>query len=295
MNIGTNGIVVNQYNQVLLVQRDDSRTWATPGGALDAGELPTDGAAREVREETGLIVMAVRLVGLHYLQLPPYSYLNLTFRCIQRGGELATSNETPQVGFVDATSLPRAMTSFHRERLKRGLSHDAAVPEWFTRPVSWRERLGNWVLRQIVYPRMNRQRKRQGLPNYVPPPPWQTAVYTLIQNEAGQVVGVSASNGRWQLPGGAGIDSEPPWQTAVRLAKQQTGQKITLNGLPVIYVNQEGAPRLTLLFTAVAAPAASAQFVPADGDFAQPHATYLKDGRAATMGTAFHYHPDTTP
>ena len=30
-------------------------TWGTPGGALHAGELPQDGALREVREELGLL------------------------------------------------------------------------------------------------------------------------------------------------------------------------------------------------------------------------------------------------
>ncbi len=52
MFIGTNGIVVDNKGHVLLIRRDDTRTWALPGGALEPGELPTNGAAREVREET---------------------------------------------------------------------------------------------------------------------------------------------------------------------------------------------------------------------------------------------------
>ena len=53
MFVGTNGIVVDQFGQILLIKRDDTRTWAIPGGALEAGELPSDGVAREVKEETG--------------------------------------------------------------------------------------------------------------------------------------------------------------------------------------------------------------------------------------------------
>ena len=43
MNIATNGFVFDQYGNVLLIRRDDTRTFAPPGGALDAGELPTVG------------------------------------------------------------------------------------------------------------------------------------------------------------------------------------------------------------------------------------------------------------
>lgn len=44
MRVAVNGIVVNQFGQVLLMKRDDIRTWAIPGGALEAGELPPDAA-----------------------------------------------------------------------------------------------------------------------------------------------------------------------------------------------------------------------------------------------------------
>ena len=35
--------------------------WFTPGGGLDPGESPAEGAARELAEETGLVVAAERL------------------------------------------------------------------------------------------------------------------------------------------------------------------------------------------------------------------------------------------
>lgn len=44
---------------VLLVQnlrRNGSADWTPPGGVVDAGEQPLDGLAREVAEETGLLV-----------------------------------------------------------------------------------------------------------------------------------------------------------------------------------------------------------------------------------------------
>jgi ADP-ribose pyrophosphatase YjhB (NUDIX family) len=52
-------LLVNDADQVLLFRGGDParpglRWWFTPGGGLDAGESPAQGAARELAEETGL-------------------------------------------------------------------------------------------------------------------------------------------------------------------------------------------------------------------------------------------------
>jgi 8-oxo-dGTP diphosphatase len=40
------------------VRRDGRSDWTTPGGVIDAGEDLVEGLTREVREETGLVVLA---------------------------------------------------------------------------------------------------------------------------------------------------------------------------------------------------------------------------------------------
>ena len=43
------------------VHADRGQWWFTPGGGLDAGETSAEGAARELREETGLVVAPAEL------------------------------------------------------------------------------------------------------------------------------------------------------------------------------------------------------------------------------------------
>jgi 8-oxo-dGTP pyrophosphatase MutT (NUDIX family) len=57
--------VRDDRGRVLLIHKVDNNLWALPGGGHDAGESITDTAVREVREETGLDVEVVRLVGTY--------------------------------------------------------------------------------------------------------------------------------------------------------------------------------------------------------------------------------------
>lgn len=55
----------NDAGDILLIHKIDNDLWALPGGGHDAGESLTDTVVREVKEETGLDVEVVRLVGTY--------------------------------------------------------------------------------------------------------------------------------------------------------------------------------------------------------------------------------------
>jgi ADP-ribose pyrophosphatase YjhB (NUDIX family) len=57
--------IINEQGKILLIRRADNRKWAMPGGGLDVGETPAQGAAREALEETGVHCEPVSLVGVH--------------------------------------------------------------------------------------------------------------------------------------------------------------------------------------------------------------------------------------
>ena len=56
--------VIDRQGRILLIQRADNHKWAMPGGALEVGETPAEGALREVLEETGVHCRPVALVGV---------------------------------------------------------------------------------------------------------------------------------------------------------------------------------------------------------------------------------------
>ncbi|MGW4488846.1 NUDIX domain-containing protein [Amycolatopsis sp. NPDC004368] len=58
-------VVRDEQGRVLLIHKIDNDLWALPGGGHDVGERITDTAVREAKEETGVDVEIVRLVGTY--------------------------------------------------------------------------------------------------------------------------------------------------------------------------------------------------------------------------------------
>lgn len=60
--IGVVAVALDADERLVLLRRRDTGTWGLPGGMLEWGERLEDGLRREVREEIGRAVVAVRRV-----------------------------------------------------------------------------------------------------------------------------------------------------------------------------------------------------------------------------------------
>ena len=108
--VGVGAIVGDGSGRILLLQRGDSGIWLYPTGWADVGYSPSEVAIKEVKEETGIDVEVVRLLGvfdglrLGFSRIPLYS---LVFLCRAVGGELRPHPlEAMDVGWFARDDLP---------------------------------------------------------------------------------------------------------------------------------------------------------------------------------------------
>ena len=83
-SVSVAGIVVDDQDRVLLIQRRDNGHWEPPGGVLELGETFEEGVKREVLEETGVLVEVEHLSGV-YKNLKR-GIVALVFRCAPADG-----------------------------------------------------------------------------------------------------------------------------------------------------------------------------------------------------------------
>ena len=117
---------------VLLQKREDNGLWGLPGGGVEPGESVTEAIVREVREETGLEVEPVRLIGVYsspaHHQIVTYPngdvihYVSSSFECRITGGEIACGPESLACEWFLPDRLPPGLMPIARIRITDALS-----------------------------------------------------------------------------------------------------------------------------------------------------------------------------
>ena len=97
--------------RLLLVREREDGGWTLPGGWAEVGQSAAESVEREVREESGYTVKAVRLLACwdrdkHPHPPIPFHAYKLVFRCELLGGSATTSAETTEVGFFAEDRIP---------------------------------------------------------------------------------------------------------------------------------------------------------------------------------------------
>ncbi|HWC30501.1 MAG TPA: NUDIX hydrolase [Dehalococcoidia bacterium] len=101
------GVVVEMDGGIVLGRRNHEPKmgcWSFPSGFVDAGEVPEDAAAREVEEETGVLVQLDRLLGVY--SKPGERVIFIAFAGHAVGGALEAGEECIEVAVFPPDRLP---------------------------------------------------------------------------------------------------------------------------------------------------------------------------------------------
>jgi len=103
--------VIFQDGKLLLVREKADGAWALPGGWADIGLSPAEVAVKEVKEEAGYDVRAVRLLAVldkkfHRHPPSPFHVYKMFIQCEITGGAAGIGTETSAVGFFERDALP---------------------------------------------------------------------------------------------------------------------------------------------------------------------------------------------
>jgi 8-oxo-dGTP pyrophosphatase MutT (NUDIX family) len=123
-------LIFDERDRVLLHRATEDGKWHTIGGSIDPGEEIADAAVREAREETGLTIEPLRLVGVYTDPPVTYAdgnvvlYISLAFECrIVSGTPHVADDESLELGWFAAGELPDDLRELDRHRIVHALQH----------------------------------------------------------------------------------------------------------------------------------------------------------------------------
>jgi len=113
---GARIIIENEQGQILMIRRKDNGNWGLPAGGLEENETIRECIIREVKEETGLDILGLKVIGIgsnpivetvKYPNEDIIQYFNVEFYSNQFKGEIAVLNEEEILSaeFVDKEKI----------------------------------------------------------------------------------------------------------------------------------------------------------------------------------------------
>ena len=121
--------VIFKDNKILMVRENTDGNWALPGGWGDIGFTPSEVAVKEVKEEAGFDVRAMKLISVfdkkcHPHPPSPYHVYKVFIQCEIIGGESQPGIETSEVGFFHEDELPELSVERNTEsQIKLSFKH----------------------------------------------------------------------------------------------------------------------------------------------------------------------------
>ena len=116
-------VVVKGKEGVLLVKRGIAPAkglWALPGGFIEGAESPEKAALRELREETGLMGKAARVLGVVTENTVIFGgILVIGVEVTGISGRLKAGDDAAEAGFFEMKKMPLIPFRAHREFIKK--------------------------------------------------------------------------------------------------------------------------------------------------------------------------------
>jgi len=125
-------VVSNARNELLLVKRKVAPKigeWCLPGGFIELGESPEEGALRELAEETGLRGRDASLMGVRTAPSSQYhSVLMVGYRIHQFQGPLVAGDDAARVQWFPHDKLPPIAFNSHRHFINQYFASLPSLP-----------------------------------------------------------------------------------------------------------------------------------------------------------------------
>jgi len=136
-DLATSGYVPAQYalsavvyaergDEILLLKRAEGSAlagqWFLPGGMVEPGELPEDGARRELLEESGLEIDGeLEIVGCYPMRVYGYDTLQISYRGrLRDGADAVVSHEHDGARWAKASDMRALLTDEVVEQISGG-------------------------------------------------------------------------------------------------------------------------------------------------------------------------------
>ena len=134
--VGVGAVIVDGI-RVLLIRRGQPPLlgeWSLPGGVLECGETLREATIREAREETGLVVETVDMLGVYERVIRSddgrvrYHYVLIDFLCRPVAGDLKAGSDAADVQWFTREELP-ALNLAHdtNDVVLKGLARSSLV------------------------------------------------------------------------------------------------------------------------------------------------------------------------
>jgi 8-oxo-dGTP pyrophosphatase MutT (NUDIX family) len=118
-------VYAERGDEILLLQRAEGSAlageWFLPGGLVEPGELPEEGARRELAEEAGVAIGELELIGCYPMRVYGYDMLQISYRgTIVDETDVVVSHEHDGARWVKAADMRALLTDDVLEGMARG-------------------------------------------------------------------------------------------------------------------------------------------------------------------------------